>query len=79
MNKYVDHTASLRHSCNARARQLGNPPPYPADEIPGGIDTIFQKQLDNMIYYMNELYDWDRATAIRALTNLVDDLALLDK
>lgn len=70
----IDRRTSLRQSCNVRARQLNNPPPYPADEIPGGISKLFQKQLENIIQYMRERYEWDRATAIRALSNMVDDL-----
>lgn len=78
MEKYVTSENMMRRARNDRARKMNHPLPHPAEEIPGGVDPIFQRNLSNMVYILMERYDWDKGTALRALSNMIDDLAPSD-
>lgn len=74
------HRQDFRDKMNQRAKNA-NPPqplPFPADEIPGGVDVIYQHQILTIVKTLEEQYGWDRATAFRGLNNIIEDVAAMN-
>ena len=77
--KYV-HRKDFRDKMNQRAKNA-NPPqplPFPADEVPGGVDVRYQQDILAIVRNLQSMYGWDTATAFRGLSNIIEDVAAVN-
>lgn len=74
------HRVDARKKYNDRAKRT-NPPqplPFPADEIPGGVDVRYQQDILAIVHNLQSMYGWDTATAFRGLSNIIEDVAAVN-
>lgn len=74
------HRIEARKKFNQRAKNA-NPPqplPFPADEIPGGVDVRYQQDILAIVRNLQSMYGWDTATAFRGLSNIIEDVAAVN-